>query len=461
MSARLRLRLVGLAVAAAILVAPVATAKNGAFRSSAHGNREKGPQRRSEIPRGSCSQCHDDHASHKGAKGGQHGLFAANDNDLCFSCHAGQGSIGTYPGRGLWNRSAHALSPEMVLRGRDGRDASDVNKCVNCHDPHGVNDAQGLVPSMLVKREKDLCLACHDGSSGADVRAQLLLPYVHGAFARGEHDPMEAADGARSASASRHVSCSDCHNAHRATESRGAAQAPDASALLRGVSRVEVDNGPAGSQPSFRFRAASEPGDAKEYEICFKCHSSWTKQKPGEADIARVTNPANPSYHPIQAAGRNRIDPAAFAGGVTSETMVRCTDCHGASERGAIGLHGSSYEKLLRRPSATSDAPQTARKDDLCFTCHAFDVYANASSAVDVQKASRFNAPGSAGHAFHAGTQRIPCYACHDAHGSTRYGALIATGRLSGIAGYSQTPLGGSCMPSCHEPKLYKANYAR
>jgi hypothetical protein len=141
--------------------------------------------------------------------------------------------------------------------------------------------------------------------------------------------------------------------------------------------------------------------------------------------------------------------------------MIRCTDCHGSGGRNGAGMHGSSYDRLLLKPSATSDDPQPARRDDLCFQCHAFDVYANATSDAPTQQASRFNAPSAAGHAFHVGARRIPCFACHDAHGSTRYPALIASGRMNGIAGFSQSAIGGSCMPGCHEPKVYKVNYPR
>src|SRR5206468_8803452 len=107
--------------------------------------------------------------------------------------------------------------------------------------------------------------------------------------------------------------CSDCHNAHDIGASSALPSPPQASNRLAGVSRVEVANGGAGVAPVYRFRRADEPG-ANEYEICFKCHSSFTTQPPGQSNLALLTNPANASYHPIQAPGKNpRIDPRSFA----------------------------------------------------------------------------------------------------------------------------------------------------
>lgn len=438
-------------------------AKNGAFRSTAHGDATKGPQRRAERQRGSCTQCHDEHGSHERGpvRPDNSGLFAPNDNDLCFTCHDAPSANSIFRGTGEWARSTHAISPRMLRAGRSG---SDTNKCVNCHDPHGVKDGGGLVPSMLTQREPALCLSCHDGSRGRDIQTQLNRGYVHGERARGSHSANEGIDEAKAivTASARHVACSDCHNIHAATEARFAVDPPAASPLLSGVSRVEIRNGNAGTAPGFTFRRADDVTEVQEFEVCFKCHSSWTKQPPGQPDLARETNPANASFHPIQAAGRNRnIDPRAFSNGMTSDSLVRCTDCHGSDESRARGLHGSAYQYLLKKPSIANAGRQTMTRNDLCFDCHTFDVYAEASSPADVQRASRFNSPAAVGHAFHVGVQHVPCYSCHETHGSSRIPALIATGRMPGISSYSQNPNGGTCSPACHAPRSYTVNYSR
>ena len=442
-------------------------AKNGAYKSTAHGDPVKGPQRLTDRPRGSCSQCHEQHASHDATTPQRNAdaLFTANDNNLCFTCHGMPSDSGGFPGNSTWMQSSHALSPRMLRTSVAALTPSDAGKCINCHDPHGVKDSAGVIPAMLAAREQDICLECHDGSRGADIRNELRKSYFHGMNARGKHDPHEGSDASRYASlpaTNRHVSCSDCHNVHRATKDLAPPSAPEASSLLAGVSRIEVANGPAGTAPRYTWRGPDDPGIANEYEICFKCHSSWTRLAPSQSDIALITNPANPSFHPLQGRGRNtNIDPRAFVNGFAGDSILSCSDCHTSDDQNVRGPHGSSYRYLLKLPATTLSTTQAMPKNDLCFACHSWDVYANAASTQDVLRASRFNAVTGAGHAFHTGSQQIPCYACHETHGSTRYSALIARGRLPGITSYLQTPTGGTCASTCHSPKTYTLSYPR
>lgn len=314
----------------------------------------------------------------------------AHARTSCVQCHDQQGTredpcVGCHV-NGDISRSAHAQS-----------------QCNDCHDPHGVRDTQGVIASMLADRPARLCVRCHD-----DIRSALSEPYVHAA------------------------SCSDCHNAHKVIRDPAPSAADSSNNRLAGVTRVQVVNGGAGVAPVYRLIAADDPGDPLEYEVCFKCHSSYTKQRIGQTDLARLTNPANASFHPIQAAGRDtRIDPQSFVNGFGADSRVTCGDCHGP--------HGGSYRFLLKKSP-----------DDVCFECHLRDAYtANAPG-------SRFN-----GHALHAGIQRVPCSACHDPHGSVRNGALIATGRFPGINTYIQTPAGGTCTSSCHGMQTYTVSYPR
>lgn len=464
---RLLRRFAAIGFIAALLCAPTLLAKNGAFRSSAHGDPVKGPMRKSRSGRGACDQCHGGHASHQGYAGARNelGLFAPNDNNLCFVCHATPSEDGIFPGNGRWSQSTHASDSRVAGGGSDPRRNAEPNRCVNCHDPHGVRDKEGVVPAMLASREPRLCLDCHDGSRGADIAGETLKSWTHGVNARGSHDPHEGENvGDRTAytPGKRHVSCSDCHNVHRVGSGRMKSDPPEASPRLAGVSRVKVINGAAGSVPSFTFIGADDPGQANEYEICFKCHSSYTKQPPNQPNLALLTNPENPSYHPIQARGKNRgIRADAFANDFDANSIVSCSDCHASDNDRVRGPHGSRYEFLLKKEAITSDAPRAMQRDNLCFDCHSWDVYADPSSPATTQGASRFNGPKTAGHAFHVGQQRIPCYACHETHGSARHPNLIATGGGRGVLSFMQTPSGGTCTSSCHGQQSYAVNYDR
>ncbi|HET8797220.1 MAG TPA: cytochrome c3 family protein [Thermoanaerobaculia bacterium] len=454
------MRRLWLAAIAALCCTVTVTAKDGAFRSTRHGDPVKGPQRKLDHPAGSCVQCHDGHSRHNDRYNAPPSL-GADSSELCLDCHTlAPLDGGSFPGVAAWTAGAHAR--ERMERPNDPAVQS-RNACVACHDPHGVRDARGVIPALLAQRERDLCLGCHDGVRGADIRNELQKTYWHGQNARGEHDPVESRsrDPIDTAPLNRHVTCSDCHNAHVARADRGGKYDGEASDRLTGVARVQVVHGAAGAQPSYRWIAPNDPAPAWEFEICFKCHSSAVRQLPQSEDLARTTNPANPSFHPIQARGRNRnIDANAFAGGMSAESRIRCSDCHSGDSSRVRGPHGSSHEHLLRRRYA-SDGSLPMARTDLCFDCHAWAVYADAASDVSLLAASRFNAPSGAGHAFHTGAQRIHCSACHEPHGSMRQPALIAVRQRPGITSYIQTQSGGTCTPTCHVTRSYKVSYPR
>ena len=232
------------------------------------------------------------------------------------------------------------------------------------------------------------------------------------------------------------------------------------------MSRVIVQNGGPGAPPSFSFVAGSDTLTAPvaEYQLCFKCHSSWTTQPSGQTDLALALNPANASYHPVEAPGRDAtIMAGAFVPGWSAGSLTRCGDCHGGDQAGAArGPHGSSYRYILKQPYTASSQPRAMSSQEICFACHAFDVYANPNATDAVRAYSRFNRPGAGmGHAEHVGGQNVPCYACHVTHGVADRSHLVATGRSPGILSFSETIGGGTCQPTCHDSRSYTINYAR
>lgn len=419
---------------------------------------------------GECSRCHDPHGD--GPVTYPDALVGPNDNTLCSNCHAVDWAGASYPGTTKYVESSHGSSPIAVWPGPTPpphTEAMAFGKCLNCHDPHGQSDAAGETPALTLAREESLCLTCHDGSPAAsNIRVDAQKPWRHpmldasGRHAgAGESAPEEFAITPLNR---RHAECEDCHNPHLA---QGGTPPPAGGmpAALRGISRLLVQNGPAGSTPAFTFLPGADTLTAPqaEYQVCFKCHSSWTTQPQGQTDLARVLNPENPSYHPVEAPGRNPgIDPLAFVPGWSALSLTSCGDCHGSESGLARGPHGSSYRYILNRPWTASANPRTMSPDELCFSCHSVDVYANADSPDPLLRASRFNGPGGEeGHAFHVGKENVSCYSCHVTHGSTTLPNLLVTGRLPGILTYTRTADGGSCTSSCHGSESYQVNYAR
>jgi predicted CXXCH cytochrome family protein len=421
---------------------------------------------------GDCASCHTMHGADLPTPQ-EHALTGPDDNTFCDQCHASPLTGESYSGTRTYDGSAHATGQATVWPGpypQARTEPGAEGKCLNCHDPHGWEDADGTIPNLALGREEVLCITCHDGAHArSDVRTDMNKSYAHPTrdYKNRHSGPAESdpSQFAISPVNHRHAECVDCHNPHVSRTSEPLPPPPPAaSKRLLGVSRVAVLNGPAGTVPGYTFIAASDTITAPvtEYQLCFKCHSSWTTQPNAQTDFGKVMNPANPSTHPVEAPGANaNIDAGAFTGGWNSSSMLRCGDCHGSELGGTAGPHGSIYAGILSKPYAASPAPHLSTSDELCFNCHTFAAYADSTAPASVLAASRFNAPGAVrGHAGHVGLQ-IPCYACHTTHGSTTLPHLIVTGRNPGILSYSESPTGGTCTATCHVARTYNTNYAR
>lgn len=422
---------------------------------------------------GECEQCHTQHGDDTGIVY-PNALVGPNDNQLCRRCHDTPWAGGSLADDPLYRGTGHGSRPNMVWPGpnpgaRIEPDAA--GKCVNCHDPHGWTDAQGAIPHLAVQREEKLCLACHDGSpSTLNVAQDFVKPYRHpGTTWTNRHrgaSESQPSDFGRLPVDNRHAECADCHNPHvsRADGPFGPGGS-NASKTTLGVSRVMVLNGPAGTPPLYTFVPGSDTLSAPnaEYQLCFKCHSSWTTQPSGQQDLALLLNPANPSTHAVEGPGANPgIDPLAFAPGWSASSIVRCGDCHGSDFGTTKGPHGSIHQRLLRAAYPTTSQERDMGSDELCFRCHSFDVYANDNASDAVKRRSRFNRPGAdKGHTKHVMEERVPCYACHVTHGSTTQPHLIAIGRIPGVRSYTRTASGGTCTATCHGSESYNVNYAR
>ncbi|HEY6100197.1 MAG TPA: cytochrome c3 family protein [Anaeromyxobacter sp.] len=447
---------------AAALVAPLlaclvpltSAASGGAYAQTRHGDPVRGVLRVPTAPRGSCMHCHDSRSP-----GGRRVKVRCQD------CHSAPSQLGVYPGAGVYSRSVHGSSwavwPESDRR-RKPRDGGD---CANCHDPHGRSDAAGLVPALARVREEGLCLGCHTGSPGKDLRPQPGQIYGHpwaavsGKHVAGERGPDASQPGAPAA---RHAECVDCHNPHAARRDAVRPLPPEAPGALLGVARVRVSNGAAGAAPTFSYAGPDDTSPPREHELCFRCHSSYAVQRPGAKDLAVAFNPANASTHPVEARGTNPgIALGAFTSGWSADRTVLCSDCH-AGDTGLRGPHASSYRYLLKARYVAEAGRRPVAPDDLCFGCHAFAPYADPMAGPATLSQSRFNPPNSAaGHAFHVATQGLGCWACHETHGSPSTPNLIAAGRPGGIAAFAREASGGSCTTTCHAPKAYGLNYPR
>ena len=247
----------------------------------------------------------------------------------------------------------------------------------------------------------------------------------------------------------------------------------------------------AGSPSAYDWQADA----AGEYQVCFKCHSSFTNlptyqpdgwngiayvanglrkltstlasQVLDSRDMAKQFNPAQASFHPVAAIGRNQNIPAnSFVNGWSQSSMVYCTDCHSnpAAVAGDLGSHGSPQLHLLNGTANYSTVIRTSSQPvpnagEVCFQCHNFQTYVTGQN-----QSTNFEY-----HAKHMNNDLgVTCYTCHDSHGSEQQHLInmdasmmtFLNGRNSQTAWYyDPTTQRAGCFVSCHgethDPKEY------
>jgi predicted CXXCH cytochrome family protein len=327
-----------------------------------------------------CTTCHDVHDN-------QYGDFLALPNQrsqLCLSCHKLDGWIG----------SSHEHATASVVGSHNSylsegpyQTVADYG-CLSCHRPHAAGGNERL---LHFRQSEDNCLSCHDGSvAQSNIKSQLTLLSRHDVAAyRDIHDPREFP-----MAAARHVECEDCHNPH-------AVQSISAQAPLVPGSMLKVSGVTSGGGTTLQARY--------EYEICFKCHAD-NPDRP-ESTITRAisqTNtrlefdPSGPSFHPVVSSGVNKHVPS-LQPPFTVASVIYCTDCHSSSDTATKGPHGSMYAPILRLNYETTDyTAESNHAYALCYSCHS--------------RNSILSNESFPGHKRHL-DDRIPCSACHDAHG--------------------------------------------
>jgi predicted CXXCH cytochrome family protein len=384
-----------------------------------------------------CTSCHDPHED-------RNPKFLVADNkfsQLCVSCHRIQdwsSSIhATSPAR--WNGSGPPPWPE-----NDWKTVAE-NGCGNCHRVHSAGRPQWL---LGFGDEEKNCLDCHDGSGSAknvarDFKKISSHPIERTAWV---HRPKEEPRVMEP-----HVTCSDCHNPHTVQGSDNtSASLPGA---LYGAQGINA-SGAKSTRVNF------------EYEVCFACHGVNERARAAVIRKDPTTNalmefsPANRSYHPVVAPGRNP-NVRGLESDYTASSRILCSDCHSSDDTTSKGPHGSRYEPILERQYDQRDPlPESSQAYALCYKCH------NQTSLL--KDGSGFP------HQTHVVKYFASCAVCHDAHGSRSSthlinfmitgtgGAPVVTPSSSGrLEFFDLGDSAGECYLTCHgtdhDPKRYPA----
>jgi len=292
-----------------------------------------------------------------------------------------------------------------------------TDKCAVCHRTHTGRN-RNILP--YADPQSQLCFTCHDGTgSNYNIKSQYTDPNVpandSGTSSFYAHPATEVSTHTNAKNdefhnvLNRHSECSDCHNPHTAdgTLTSSTTNGWTASGALKGISGVGVTNGAAGTTPTFAWKNTI----TYEYELCFKCHSAYTtllnysKESYKKWDKGTEFNPANPSYHPVEAAGKNTTTKMAnnLAGpspyklwDFAPSSVVRCVFCHGdyrladpnsapagdsrlaphSSENRSV-LMNNYRDRLLKPKNEAYNAADFA----LCYQCHTEAPYADTSGS--------------------------------------------------------------------------------
>lgn len=408
-----------------------------------------------------CTTCHDPHKD-------AYGKFLLMDNRysaLCTTCHQVTG----------WSSSAHATSTASVVGilprpPKTWPAYTQLNEwgCEACHTPHFAPTAEKLLNFTDAPPEPFSCTSpgCHSSeppvlhattavvaaagvgtsltspSGMVDIAAQTRKISGH-REALGVTAMAPRMAGAAAASGMRLVTCADCHNPHLARE--GPAEAPFASAMVRGVSGVDRNGGEIGAV-------------TYEYEVCFKCHGDNAPDVKYVPRVVSVTNtrlafdPANPSYHPVVSMGKTLSVPSIpspFEPAMSPSDVIYCTSCHADDEGGSRGPHGSSFAPILRERYETTDfTPESYESYALCYRCHdRSSILRDDSFGTRLMRTT----PSGGGHSGHLAAG-APCSACHDAHGVNESPAVgpVGTGSHTHLINFDTRivfPLGANPYP--------------
>jgi len=387
-----------------------------------------------------CTTCHDPHDN-------SNGNFLVTTNvysQLCIECHD----------KTDWNISNHSSSKaKWNGNGIDpwpnsNYDFVDQNGCNNCHTSHNASMGEQL---LKFSTEEDNCLVCHSGNvASKNIQSDFLKPYRHNIF---NYSKIHSAKEALPVN-TMHVECSDCHNPH--SSNNQTSTPPNASGALANVSGVDSDGNPA---PTIQY----------EYELCYKCHAdspgrvgSTTPRVITQSNVRLEFDPNNPSYHPVEAPGKNG-NVKSLISPLTESSLIYCSSCHASDNQSVKGTHGSIYPNILKYKYVTSDnTSESYQNYELCYQCHDRNKIINDTT-------TKF---GKDVHRKHIVGEKIPCNNCHDPHGiSSSQGNSTNNSHLINFRSDVVQPLNGrleftdlgdykgSCYLKCHgenhKPKSY------
>ena len=319
---------------------------------------------------------------------------------------------------------AHAASPHI-------RSTVDTARCAACHSIHGATEPMLLRTGVTVGDEGIVCLGCHDGSDSAASNVasgsvdSFGLPSGHSL----------GADGAGSADIS---GCATCHDSHAASE--------DARMIP-----ARMVNGNAVSSAGLEMCVACHASNDEWYGPGYPSTSEPSRDETGYPVSGTWTGPD--TY--FSADNAHRLIPETTQtvgqGDPVGREQGDCRYCH-AAHGGPNAYDGLVATYTVPAQSADTSGPVDGSYAALCFRCHSGATPSGfATATVDIEQFAAGSA--GAGHSIvtSGGTLPVgaplPCFECHNPHGSTRGNASLITDERG--ASLDTTTSAGSVRAFC------------
>lgn len=256
--------------------------------------------------------------------------------------------------------------------------------------------------------------------------------------------PHEAVEGVHvsteTAGFAEHAECMDCHNPHESTAT--VSVPPAVPGANKGTWGVGVEYGPTPGTITYTEKRGVE----YEYELCYKCHSGWTRTPGSRLDVASQFDTRNKSFHSMDG-GPNPsvVPPNTFVTATpawTGTSPLWCTTCHtNADLTEPKGPHKSIWSPMLKGPYSGVAATDPTQ---FCFECHKYTVYVTGTEPAALSNFRSADLPEPRLHKLHAQGRGFTCVACHVTHGSP-YEHLVRPGM-----DWVMYDTGGACFTPCH-----------
>ena len=363
------------------------------------------------------------------------------DEYNCFGCHAPQGSFSgakSFAGKDWYNSASMTALAEKVFiefNSLTGSRHPILNEggnqltCANCHNPHVVtptsrvvepDNTYNLAPYSTPEEQATYCLRCHDSSQplyrSDDTTYVPQTVIVDGADAEIMDKTTNAVRGHWTPNGSigsgEIVPCASCHDNHGSNAPKLLGEFTYSDNSSRINNRVITANDSTVCFACHELASTSFPATetAREAGTGYLYSGTW----PGQA---RYTT----SYDSFTHTGNGHLN-ATWPG--TSYGSGDCKNCHN------VHGTGNTYD-ALRSGDASGTYAYSDASFTVCFRCHGDEAGSPGFATTNIEQYYPAAAGGTgtgsrAGHRVKsdiAGAtlsqgQAMPCYNCHNPHGS-------------------------------------------